>query len=51
MTPAHGLRALAKAMRDVLDIADAHGPNRATASFTPVSTFADLRPDGCLRGA
>jgi hypothetical protein len=27
------------------------GPNRATASFTPVSTFADLMPDGGLRGA
>ena len=26
-------------------------PNRATASFTPVSTFADLMPAGGLRGA
>jgi hypothetical protein len=27
------------------------GTNCATASFTPVSTFADLMPDGYLRGA
>src|SRR5215211_281513 len=27
------------------------GANRATASFTPVSTFADLMPDGGRRGA